>query len=506
MKTAILSLTCGDLSDNVCFRNTRPRSNLCAVESPEMFRFVRLLSLLLLAGSLVLLSVVAGTAIFAAGQTSAPGTVSGGSGVLSCSPAPCVLPPVEGSSGGFDAPVVANPANPQDLIVGSDNLDCPYPTASGFNLSTDGGSSWGDLVCMVPIFSNNTEYVPIGSPILGYDHNGVAYVGGFYFDDSGESQFGFEGFEKSTDGANWSAPAPAVIRRDSDPYYCWMAVDTNPSSPYANSVYVSCVMSGPNAGPQVVVSHSNDGGATWHQVNVAPAQNSPDRDFYTTMGVGNDGTVYLAWQYCNMDNACDNGPVYMVFSKSSDGGNTWSKPQVIATATLIYPLPNTKSVFVPDGPVIAVDASDGPHSGNLYVAMYNWTGTFMQLQVVRSTDGGNTWSKPVPVSPGVTHDQFLPWISVSPTGLVGVSWLDRRNDPKNTNYQAYAGISADGGRSFENVQLTTAFSDPNKGTANQGIGDYTGNTWDGPNYFVAAWMDNSNSFYMQDYVGGIRLK
>jgi len=427
-------------------------------------------------------------------------------GPSTCSPAPCVLPPVEGSSGGFDAPVVANPANPQDLIVGSDNLDCPYPTASGFNLSTDGGSNWSDLVCMVPIFSNNTEYVPIGSPILGYDHNGVAYVGGFYFDDSGESQFGFEGFEKSTDGANWSAPAPAVIRRDSDPYYCWMAVDTNPSSPYANSVYVSCVMSGPNAGPQVVVSHSNDGGATWHQVNVAPAQNSPDRDFYTTMGVGNDGTVYLAWQYCNMDNACDNGPVYMVFSKSSDGGNTWSKPQVIATATLIYPLPGTKSIFVPDGPVIAVDASDGPYTGNLYVTMYNWTGTFMQLQVVRSTDGGNTWSKPVPVSPGVTHDQFLPWISVSPTGLVGVSWLDRRNDPKNTNYQAYAGISADGGRSFENVQLTTAFSNPNKGTANQGIGDYTGNTWDGPNYFVAAWMDNSNSFYMEDYVGGIRLK
>jgi hypothetical protein len=509
VKTAISSLTGKGLWDNVCFRSTGARSSLCAVESPTMFRFVRLLSLLLLAGSLVLLSVVAGTAIFAAGQTSAPGTVAGGVGVLSCSPAPCVLPPVQGSPGGFDAPVAANPANPQDLIVGSDNLDCPYPTASGFNLSTDGGSSWGDLICMVPIFGNNTEYVPIGSPILGYDHNGVAYVGGFYFDDSGESQFGFEGFEKSTDGANWSAPAPAVIRQNYDPFDCWMAVDTNASSPYVNSVYVSCVMDGPlgsNSKNQVVVSHSNDGGVTWRQVNLAPAETSPDRDRYTTTAADKEGTVYVTWQYCNMDNACDNGPVYMVFSKSSDGGNTWSKPQVIATATLIYPLPNTKSVFVPDGPVIAVDASDGPHSGNLYLTMYNWTGTFMQVQVVRSTDGGKTWSKPVPVSPSVTHDEFLPWISVSPTGLVGVSWLDRRNDPKNTNYQAYAGISADGGRSFENVQLTTAFSDPNKGTANQGIGAYTGNTWDGPNYFVAAWMDNSNSFYMQDYVGGIRLK
>ncbi|HTA25558.1 MAG TPA: sialidase family protein [Terriglobales bacterium] len=451
----------------------------------------------------IILFVLAGTVIFARGQTSAPAT---GPGALSCSPAPCVLPPTQGAPGGFDAPVAANPANPQDLILGSDYTGCPYPIASAFNLSDDGGTNWSDLVCMVPIFNNGTEYVPIGSPILGYDRNGTAYIGGFYLDDSGESQFGFEGFQKSSDGENWSAPAPVVIRRNSDSYYCWMAVDANASSPYVNSVYVSCVMSGPTTSPQVVVSHSNDGGTTWHQVNVAPAQSFPDTDLYTTMTVAKDGTVYLAWQYCNMDNACDNGTVYMVFSKSGDGGNTWSKPALVAPATLIYPLPNTKSVFVPDGPVIAVDASSGPHTGNLYVAMYNWTGTFMQLQVARSTDGGDTWSKPVPVSPGVTHDQFLPWISVSPTGLVGASWLDRRNDPKNTDYQAYAGISADGGLSFENVQLTSAFSDPNKGTETQGIGDYTGNTWDGPNYFVAAWLDNSESFYDEDYVGGIRLK
>jgi hypothetical protein len=56
VKTAILSLTCGDLSDNVCFRNTGPRSNLCAVESPTMFRFIRFLSLLILTVSFVLLS------------------------------------------------------------------------------------------------------------------------------------------------------------------------------------------------------------------------------------------------------------------------------------------------------------------------------------------------------------------------------------------------------------------------------------------------------------------
>lgn len=454
------------------------------------------------ASSLTLLVLLAA---FATAQTSKPAHGEA-EPALSCSPAPCVLTPIQATQGGFDAPIAADPTNPQNLIVGNDYTGCPYPTNSGFNLTFDGGSNWGDLFCMQPLFYDGVEYGGGGSPILGYDSNGVAYIGSYYADEQGESPYEFEAFQKSSDGVNWSAPAPAVFRGYYYPFYCWMAVDDNAGSPYVNAVYVSCILLGQGGGPQVVVSHSIDGGATWHQVNVAPPQRFPDADYYTTMTVGRDGTVYLVWQYCTQDNACDNGPVYMVFSKSSDGGDTWSTPQLVAKADVIYPLPHSKRVFVPDGPVIAVDASSGPNSGNLYVAMYNWTGTFMQLQVVRSTDGGSTWSKPVPVAPGITHDQFLPWLTVSSTGVVGASWLDRRNDPKNIDYQAYAGISYDGGLTFDNVQLTTAFSDPNKGTANQGIGDYTGNTWDGPNIFVAAWMDNSQSTYNEDFVGGIRLK
>ena len=92
---------------------------------------------------------------------------------------------------------------------------------------------------------------------------------------------------------------------------------------------------------------------------------------------------------------------------------------------------------------------------------------------------------------------------------MGVSWLDRRNDPANVKYQAFAAISRDGGQTFQpNVQLTTAFSDPDvNGYPGGGwMGDYTGNTWAGPNNFVAAWMDSSNGVDMQVMVGGIRLK
>lgn len=160
-------------------------------------------------------------------------------------------------------------------------------------------------------------------------------------------------------------------------------------------------------------------------------------------------------------------------------------------------------------PAIGVDYNNGVHTGSLYMSMYNWTGTQMQVQVVRSTDGGKTWSQPVAVAPfGETHDQFFPWLSVSPTGLVGVSWLDRRNDPQNVGYQAFAAISTDGGQSFKsNIELTSAFSypDTNGYPQNRWMGNFTGNTWAGFD-FLAAWMDSSNGVDMQEVVGGIRLK
>jgi hypothetical protein len=444
-------------------------------------------------------------AVLAFGQSGRRSDFAGWSTEVSCSPAPCVLPPTLASGNDmpdYDAPIVANPTNPRQLLVGSNDINCFRESSLGFHLSSDGGSAWSDL-CLSPLSNHGTLYVTGFGPILGYDLNGVAYIGGPYGSTNQQVPAAFEGFSKSSDGMNWTAPAVAVGRRDWAPIYSWMGVDISPSSQYVNSVYIASVLEGPIGNEymnQIVVSHSRDGGATWQQVNVGPIQNDPDASANVTVSVGKNGTPYLAWMYCNSGPTfCSDNTAYLMFSKSSDGGNTWTQADRVATVALAPNgiIPNT-DVFVTNVPAIAVDNSAGPHTGGLYIAMYSWTGKFIQVQVVHSTDGGETWSKPVPVAP--------PRLSVSPTGLVGVSWLDRRNDPNNIKYQAFAGFSADGGLSFQpNVQLTSGFSDPNNNTEVT-IGDYTGDTWNGPNYFLAAWMDNSQTTYMQDVVGGIRLK
>jgi hypothetical protein len=92
--------------------------------------------------------------------------------------------------------------------------------------------------------------------------------------------------------------------------------------------------------------------------------------------------------------------------------------------------------------------------------------------------------------------------------VVGVSWLDRRNDPANLRYQPFAAISTNGGITFgKNYALTRRLSNPYlDGYGGIYMGAYTSNTWDGATTFYVTWPDSSNQQYMQERVGGGTIK
>ncbi|MEA2635688.1 MAG: hypothetical protein QOH92_2455 [Chloroflexota bacterium] len=157
----------------------------------------------------------------------------------------------------------------------------------------------------------------------------------------------------------------------------------------------------------VAVASSTDNGATWK--NVQPIQGS----IFTTLQASTDknsttadpvtpGTAYTVWDTLisptdqpddNPHAAAYTGPAY--FSKTTDGGKTWSPAKIII---------NTGSRQQTIGNVIVVD----PRTDTLYDFLnlivppntpFQGTLTNQQVAFVKSTDGGGTWTSPQIIAP-----------------------------------------------------------------------------------------------------------
>ncbi len=439
------------------------------------------------------------------------GAAASSNPALTCSPAPCVLPNVQASEGGQpvnEDPIATNPTNNKNLLTGGNDYNCG--SLQGFYASSDGGTTWNHT-CMNTLSGASGD----GDPGVGFDANGTAYITGI---DTGTSDGSDIVFEKSTNGGStWSDPAVAVKPllsgglTDKD----WLWVDSNASSKFKNSLYVSVTQfNSSETQTQISVSHSTNGGSTWKTVAVDALQPSGTIDQFSDITTSKSGTVYATWMRCTATGPtgdCGGTKATFLVSKSKDGGNTWSTPVTVNKATLAPDtcggyygcVPNT-SERLSNIPVIGSDNSTGAHAGYLYVENYNYTGSYTSTQVTVSTDHGNTWGTPVAVAPASdTHDQFFGWLSVSNTGQVGVTWLDRRNDPSNISYEEFGAVAGGvTGLVNHNAQLAAKPSNPNNdGFGGSFMGDYSGNAWAGKKLY-ASWMDTSNGTNSQDEVGG----
>lgn len=414
---------------------------------------------------------------------------------LSCSPKPCVLPNVQVSAAYFFSSQLAlNPSNAQQLMIGDRDQSCPGTSGASYSTS-DGGASW-TRSCVLGAHPG-----VIYTPIISYGRDGTAYATA-----TGGDQNTYV-FQSADNGATWGAAQKVVGKLlQFSTSASSFQIDNNPSSPFVGRMYVATIQDdGP--GSAVAVSISSDGGNAWKSLIVGPPLGVL-RQGMANLAIGKDGSVYLAWLSCGGDqppHLCGGLPASVWFTKSSDGGSKWSTPLVAAGVTLVPgncnvygDLPGDPCTAVYDVPILAVDNSNGPLPGRLYAVMYNWTGTSLKVVVVHSSDGGNTWSTPIPVAPpAATGDQFSAFVAVSSTGLVGVTWLDRRDDPKNIQYRPFAGFSRDGGATFvRNAQIGKVPLNP-------------GGPWLGPTsaawnrkVLYSSWQDTRNGA-PQLWLGGI---
>ena len=425
---------------------------------------------------------------------------------VTCTPQPCVLPNIQVSPPPDTTPrnettVVANPGNSQQLLSSANDYNCDNLT--GLFVSTNGGSSFTETCMNVA-----AGYTGAGEPSVAYDLSSNKYIAGVQLDSLGN---GAIAIQKNFGAASIAVPAFFAGGSADKP---WLHVDTTSTSHYKNHLYISATQFDPSNNSEITVSHSANGGKSFTTVAVDAEQLYPIVDQFSDLAIGRDGAVYVSWMRCTANGPegdCGHTTATLLISKSTDGGMTWSTESPIASAALTKDscgaffgcLPNTHEP-VSEIPVIAIDNSSGPHAGTLYAAFYNWTGAYMVEEVAHSTDGGATWSKPVRVTPLTDkHDQFFNWMRVSSKGVLGVTWLDRRNDPANINYEAYAAFSTNGGVSFQtNKNLAKAPSNPlNDGFNGYFMGDYTGSSWYGEKLYFTS-CDTSNGISCQDELYG----
>ena len=148
----------------------------------------------------------------------------------------------------------------------------------------------------------------------------------------------------------------------------------------------------------ILFSRSTDGGATFSApMNIS---NAPGSSFGPRIAVGSNGNVNVVWEVLNSSTQD------IMFSRSTDGGASFSAPMNLSNG-----------LAGPSSPQIAADAS-----GNLYVV---WENDVSPLGIFfsRSTDGGVTFSLPAEISLN-TQGSITPQLAVDSTGNVSVVWED----------------------------------------------------------------------------------
>ena len=261
------------------------------------------------------------------------------------------------------------------------------------------------------VYVNGTEEPQLavsGSNMIAMWHQDRWSNGGAHGIGVGYSTTGGASWTETT--IPWSACSGATdpngigqYLRNSDP---WVSFGPDGTA-YASALAFNVVS--PNNANAVVAATSSDGGKTWNNVKAIPgsifpnAQNGTDKNS-TTADPVTAGTAYTVWDTLasptdNPDDrihaAAYSGPAF--FSKTTDGGQTWSN------ATIIF---NSKNRQQTIGNIIVVDPSTTPHT--LYDFFDDITSPNTPIQGVRSSaaiafaksaDGGTTWSQPQIIAP-----------------------------------------------------------------------------------------------------------
>ena len=365
--------------------------------------------------------------------------------------------------------IVINPTNP-DMLMNSNN-STPQPsngTVKGADAlkSLDGSVTWSGTV-------EGAGGSNSGDPAAVIDLNGRWFVG--YIDNASGQSVSYS----DDNGATWTVKkvangSPANML---DKNHLW--VDISPISPYKGYLYDGWMSSN-----NIYVSHSTTNGSSWSSsVNISAGTAAGSHNQGINFKCGPDGEVYGAWAVYDSWVGTGSPEKAVGFAKSLDGGATWLPAfRAINNIKGIRSYGVSQNMRVNSFPSMAVDLSNSPYRGTIYIV---WTnvgfpganlGTGTSVYMIKSSDKGDTWSAPILINSDTTAGKhhYLPWITCDQAnGYVSVVFYDNRNCTS-SEAEAWMAYSTDGGTTFADLKVSdvTFTPSPIPMMATKYMGDY----------------------------------
>ncbi len=362
-----------------------------------------------------------------------------------------------GNQGSPEEPsIYIDKTNPNRMVAGAN--------ISKFFYSADAGHTWtqGQLI------SNQNGVW--GDPCIVSDTTGAFYFIHLSYPPSGDWIDRIV-CQKSTDGGmTWNDGSYMGLNPPKQQDKAWVDIDWTNNDMYCTwTQFDDYGSSSPGDKSNILFSKSIDGGLSWSpalQINEVSGDciDSDNTVEGAVPAVGPGGEIYVAWA----------GPEGLVFDKSLDGGLSWLDNDIF-----VADIPGGWDYEIPgisrsNGlPITVCDRSGGDYNGTIYI---NWSDQRngeddTDVWLVKSTDGGETWSEPIRVNddpPG--KQQFFTWMAIDQaTGYLWFVWYDRRNYA-DTQTDVYMAVSTDGGESFINFKVSDQSFVPQSNTF---FGDYT---------------------------------
>ncbi len=397
-----------------------------------------------------------------------------------------------------------NPTNSRNLVIVGH-------TAGGFStmdtfFSTDGGATWTRVALgnAQDGFTSTFRF----DPAVAFDANGNVFVAYGVRDFSGSTRRESVVVCRSTDGGQSYGQFRTISTQNSIgtlPGNDKWLLATGRDNVNANqqNVYIAWtqnVTESGNTDQRIVVSRSTDGGNVWSAPTIIAddANAGIDRGLTADPAVGPNGEVYVSWH--------DFGDGELLIDRSTDGGVTWGTDHQITTvfAGLNISIPPQPDRNVSPQGSLDVDRSGGANNGRLYFVYMNGSSPNTDIFCRTSNDGGTTWSGPVQVNDdATTRSQFLPMCDVDDSsGNLSVVFYDARDDANNQKVHVYHALSTTGGASFSaNTKVTDNPSDQSTANASRTSNNYLDYIGVAATSCVAytVWSDNSGNAGDLDY-------